>query len=115
MLFAATALTAATVTLLFRLARRRSLQPVRQTMTVSVDRPQVDEFIASRDNLLRAAGSMDALEAIDRLELRDAPAGRGTELELEMRGYGKYAAKEVLRRAKALIETGEIPTGGRAA
>jgi hypothetical protein len=47
------------------------------------------------------------------MEVRDAPGGRGTEIYLTMRGLGKYAIKDVLRRAKALLEAGEIPTGRR--
>ena len=115
LLFAATAVTAATVTVFLRILRSRSLQPVRQIMTVSAPRPVVDRFVSERENLLQAAGSARALEAIERFQLRDAPGGRGTEFELYMRGRGKYAVKEVLRRAKALIEAGEIPTGDRAA
>jgi hypothetical protein len=53
------------------------------------------------------------LGAIERLEIREAPDGRGTEMYLTMRGHGKYAIKDVLRRAKALLEAGEIPTGRR--
>jgi hypothetical protein len=53
------------------------------------------------------------LGAIERMEVRDAPGGRGTEMYLTMRGLGKYTIKDVLRRAKALLETGEIPTGRR--
>jgi hypothetical protein len=30
-----------------------------------------------------------------------------------MRGLGKYQVKDVLRRVKALLEAGEIPTGRR--
>lgn len=63
--------------------------------------------------MLEALGSKRRFGLVDRLEVRDAPAGRGTEVRLSMRGLGKYQIKEVLRRAKALLEAGEIPTGRR--
>lgn len=47
-----------------------------------------------------------------RLALIAAPAGRGTELHIAMRGE-KYEVKDVVRKLKALLEAGEIPTGAR--
>lgn len=88
-------------------------KPVLQAMTIAVPRSRVEEFIESRERMLVALGSKRRLGMIDRLEVRDAPAGRGTEVHLAMRGLGKYDTKEVLRRAKALLEAGEIPTGRR--
>lgn len=63
--------------------------------------------------MLIALGHKRRLRMIDRLEVSDAPDARGTEVRLAMRGLGKYEIKEVLRRAKALLEAGEIPTGRR--
>lgn len=88
-------------------------RPVIQAMTALVPRDRVEAFIESRDRLIEALGSRRMLGAIERMELRDAPDGRGTEMYIAMRGLGKYRVKEVLRRAKALLEAGEIPTGRR--
>jgi len=43
--------------------------------------------------------------------LREAPGGRGTEIHLTLHSARKYPVKDAIRRAKALLETGEIPTG----
>lgn len=82
-------------------------------MTVTLPRERIEMFVESRDQMLEALGSKRRFGLIERLELRDAPEGRGTELHLTMRGLSKYEIKDVLRRAKALLETGEIPTGKR--
>ena len=82
-------------------------------MTVLAPRDRVERFIESRDLIVEALGSKRMLAAIERLEICDAPDGRGTEMHLTMRGLGKFAIKDVLRRAKALLEAGEIPTGRR--
>jgi hypothetical protein len=102
-----------TLTYLARSARARMRKPVTQAITVVATRERVEAFIEMRDRMIEALESKRKFALIDRLEIRDAPAGRGTELFLTMRGVGKYAVKEVLRRAKALIEAGEIPTGRR--
>jgi hypothetical protein len=47
-----------------------------------------------------------------RLALIAAPGGRGTELHVAMHGE-KYRVKDVVRRMKMLLETGELATGGR--
>ena len=88
-------------------------KPVTQAMTVLAPRDRVVSFIESRDRMIEALGSKRMLGTIHGLELCDAPDGRGTEIYLTMRGVGKYGVKDVLRRAKALLETGEIPTGRR--
>lgn len=107
--------TAAGLTLTYMTRKRRALmrKPIVQAMTIAVTRTRVEEFIESRESMIDALGSKRRLGAIERLEVRDAPAGRGTEVHLAMRGLGKYGTKEVLRRAKALLEAGEIPTGRR--
>lgn len=46
------------------------------------------------------------------LELIPAPGDRGTELHVTMR-QEKYTVKDVVRRIKAHLETGEVPTGKR--
>jgi len=46
------------------------------------------------------------------LELIPAPGDRGTELHVTMR-QEKYTVKDVVRRIKAYLETGEVPTGKR--
>lgn len=102
-----------TLTYLARNARARLRRPITQAMTVLASRDRVEEFVESRERMIEVLESKRKLGLIHRLEIRDAPAGRGTELYLTMRGVGKYAVKEVLRRAKALLETGEIPTGAR--
>jgi hypothetical protein len=102
-----------TITYLTRNARARMRRPVVQATTVRASREAVDRFVESTERIIEALGSKRKLGLIDRLEVRDAPGERGTELYLTMRGVGKYGTKEVLRRAKALLETGEIPTGRR--
>ncbi len=112
-LFAAGAAAGLTLTYVTRNARARMRHPIAQALTVAVQRDRVEEFVESRERLLAALGSKRRLGMIDRLEVRDAPGGRGTEMHLSMRGLGKYDIKDVLRRAKALLEAGEIPTGRR--
>lgn len=112
-LFAAGAAAGLTLTYVTRNARARMRKPIVQAMTIAAARERVEEFVESRETMLAALGSKRRLGMIDRLELRDAPGGRGTEMHLSMRGLGKYEIKDVLRRAKALLEAGEIPTGRR--
>lgn len=88
-------------------------KPIVQAMTIATTRDRVESFVESRDQMLVALGNKRRLAMIERLELRDAPGGRGTEMHLAMRGIGKYDIKDVLRRVKALLEAGEIPTGRR--
>ncbi len=102
-----------TITYLARSARARMRKPVTQAMTVLVSRDRVEEFVETRESMIEALDSKRKLALIERLEVREAPAGRGTEIYLTMRGIGKYGVKDVLRRTKALLETGEIPTGRR--
>ncbi|MDQ2865795.1 MAG: hypothetical protein M3R51_06170 [Candidatus Eremiobacteraeota bacterium] len=116
------------------LLRKRAAAPdhmMAQTMTVAVDRDRVLDALSDGDVVSRALGcdhsvamefSPDrrTLEWFDsahphrngRLAFIDAPGDRGTELHLAMRG-AKYDVKDVVRKIKALIETGEIPTGER--
>lgn len=82
-------------------------------MTIVTPRETVERFIESRDRMLIVLGSKRRFGMIDSLEVRDAPGRRGTEVHLGMRGLGEYDIKEVLRRMKALLEAGEIPTGRR--
>lgn len=112
-LFAAGAAAGLALTYITRRTRARIRHPIVQAMTISASRAHVEAFIESRERMLLALGSKRRLGLIDRLEVRDAPADRGTEVHLSMRGLGKYEIKEVLRRAKALLEAGEIPTGRR--
>lgn len=112
-LFAAGAAAGLTLTYVTRSARARMRKPIVQAMTITTRRERVEGFIESRERMLAVLGDKRRLGMIDHLELRDAPGGRGTEVHLAMRGLGKYDIKEVLRRAKALLEAGEIPTGRR--
>jgi hypothetical protein len=112
-LLAAGAAAGLTLTYAARNARARMRKPVTQAMTVLAPRDRVVSFIESRDRMIEVLGSKRMLGMIQGLELCDAPDGRGTEMYITMRGVGKYRAKDVLRRAKALLEAGEIPTGGR--
>jgi hypothetical protein len=114
-LFAAGATAGLTLTYLSRRARARLRRPIVQAMTVAAPRERVEQFIEARDSMLVALGSKRRLSLIERLELHDAPGARGTEIHLSVRGMGKYQIKDVLRRAKALLEAGEIPTGRRCA
>lgn len=82
-------------------------------MTIAAPREHVEAFVESRERMLVALGSKRRLGLIERLQVGDAPGGRGTEMHLAMRGMAKYDIKDVLRRAKALLEAGEIPTGRR--
>lgn len=112
-LLAAGAAAGLTFTYLARSARARMRRPVTQAMTVLVPRDRVERFVESRERMLEALGDKGKLAAIEHVEIRNAPGDRGTEIYLSMRGRGKYGVKEVLRRAKALMETGEIATGRR--
>jgi hypothetical protein len=112
-LFAAGAAAGLTMTYAARSARARLRKPIVQAMTVVAQRRRVEAFVEERDRMIEALGSQRSLPLIERLELRDAPGDRGTEVYLSMRGMGMYAVKDVLRRMKALIEAGEIPTGKR--
>lgn len=104
---------------------------IAQTMTVTLSSDEVLAALEDPNLLLRA---LDCTHDIDRstsedrrivrwsderhaersgrLALVNAPGDRGTELHLFMRGE-KYEVKDVLRRLKAQLETGEIPTGRR--
>ncbi|HEV3152278.1 MAG TPA: hypothetical protein VGZ02_00580 [Candidatus Baltobacteraceae bacterium] len=112
-LFAAGAAAGLTLTYIARARRARMRRPVTQAATVSARREQVEAFIESRERMLEALDSKRLFDNIERVELREAPGRRGTEIYLTMRGVGKYAIKDVLRRAKAILETGEVPTGRR--
>ncbi len=102
-----------TATYLTRNARARLRKPITQAATIAVPRDRVESFIESRERMVEALESKRKIALIERLEVRDAPGSRGTEVYLTMRGVGKYGVKDVLRRAKAMLETGEIPTGRR--
>lgn len=112
-LFAVGAAAGLTLTYLTRNARARMRKPIEQAMTIAAPRDRVEAFVESRESMLLALGSKRRLGLIDRVEVREAPGGRGTEVHLSMRGLGKYNIKDVLRRAKALLEAGEIATGRR--
>lgn len=112
-LFVVSAAAGLAATYLGRSVRARLRKPITQAATILVARDRVEAFVETRECMIDALGSKRRLGAIDRLEIRDAPAGRGTEIYLTMRGVGKYALKEVLRRVKALLEASEIPTGRR--
>jgi hypothetical protein len=112
-LFAAGAAAGLTLTYMTRRARARLRKPIVQAMTMVTPRESAERFLESRDTMLIALGSKRRLNMIERLEVRDAPGDRGVEVHLGMRGLGKYETKEILRRMKALLEAGEIPTGRR--
>jgi hypothetical protein len=96
---------------LTRGARMRNAGSSTQGITILLPRERVEEFTSSREAMVRVAGSKHHALSIERLQVAGAPADRGTEVYLTMRGVGKYDVKEVLRRLKALLETGETPTG----
>lgn len=106
---------AAGLALTYFVRRARARKPITQAMTVTLARERVEAFVESRERMLEALGSKRRFGLIERIELRDAPAGRGTEMHLCMRGLSKYDIKDVLRHVKSLLETGEIPTGRRCA
>ena len=112
-LFAAGAAAGLTLTYIARSARARLRKPITQAMTVIASREKVERFLETRDRVIEALGSKKLLGTIERLEVHDAPAGRGCELYLTMRGQGKYSVKDALRRIKQMLETGEIATGRR--
>lgn len=112
-LLAAGAAAGLTLTYMVRATRARLRKPITQAMTVTAPRDRVEQFVEARDRMVAALQQKKYFDNVERLELRDAPGGRGTEMYLTMRGLGKYTIKDILRRAKALIETGEIPTGRR--
>jgi hypothetical protein len=112
-LLAAGATAGLTLTYLTRRTRARLRKPLTQAVTILAPRERVEAFISSREHMAQALESTKRFAAIERVEVRHAPGDRGTEVYLTMRGTGKYAIKEILRRAKSLLEAGEIPTGRR--
>jgi hypothetical protein len=84
-----------------RLTNDATIQRAAQCELIAVDRDEDASVIAWRCEAHPGEGA--------RLALVDAPGGRGTELHLTMRAE-KYAVKEIVRRLKSLLETGEIPT-----
>ena len=112
-LLAAGAAAGLTLTYLTRTTRARLRKGVTQAVTVFAPRTRVEEFVESREHMIEVLGSRKMMNNVARLEVREAPGERGTEIYLTMRGIGKYATKEILRRAKALLEAGEVPTGRR--
>ncbi len=47
------------------------------------------------------------------VSIKPAPGGRGTELHATSHALSKTDLKQVLANERALLETGEIPTGAR--
>ena len=101
------------LTYVARTGRARLRKPIAQAMTVFAPRERVEQFIETRERMLEVLPSRRHFANIDYVELRDAPADRGTEIILSMRGLGKYAVRDVLRRAKWILEAGEFPSGRR--
>lgn len=112
-LLAAGAAAGLTLTYLARSARARMRRPIMQAMTILAPPSRVEQFVESRESMAEALENKRKFGAIDRLQILEAPADRGTEVYLTMRGTGKYAIKDVLRRIKSTIETGEVATGRR--
>lgn len=91
------------------IAARRA--PVQSAMTIALPRERVEAFLNDDEDVERAAGSRDRVALLERLEVVEAPGGRGTEIHASSRrAKHKYELKNVLRRMKALLETGETPT-----
>lgn len=122
---------AAVAAQLVRTASARRTKYVAQAMTVTLSRPSVMQALDNArllqqalqcDHPLAITASVDGRvvgwvddehpERSGRLALIVAPYDRGTELHLAMRAR-KPLVKDVVRRLKALLETGEIPTGER--
>lgn len=101
-MFAAATAAATFGTFAARARRARSRKPLTQTLTVLAPPDRVRE-------LLERSGAASAIE------IREAPGGRGTEMQLSMRARSKYDVKDALREVKAIIEAGETPTGRRSA
>ena len=104
---------------------------VAQTMTVLLKRDDVLDRLD--DDLIHTAVGCETLAIVwdgggerrgiewscddhateaGRIALIAAPDDRGTELHLTMHGE-KYHVKEIVRKMKMLLETGEIATGAR--
>ncbi len=101
-----------------------------QTMTVVLDRETVIERL--NDLVIQMSVGCDAIAIardVDdsrliewtcishpaesgRVALIAAPGNRGTELHVAMHGE-KYHVKDIVRRMKSLLETGEVATGAR--
>lgn len=124
---------AAAAAQLVRTVSARRTKYVAQAMTVTLSRPSVMQALddpqllqqaLACDHPLVMTASVDGRvvgwvddehpERSGRLALIAAPYDRGTELHLAMRAR-KPLVKDVVRRLKALLETGEIPTGERSA
>lgn len=107
--------------------RRRFVRPpaVTQALTILVSKERAWEFFRDPDRVsatLAASGirihdlGIDARDDVvtwngGGVYLHDAPGGRGTEVYLSLHSAHKTRVKEAIRRAKSLLETGELPTG----
>ncbi|MBV9270479.1 MAG: hypothetical protein JO165_05250 [Candidatus Eremiobacteraeota bacterium] len=107
--------------------RRRLTRPraITQCLTIRAPRQTVNEFFRDGDRLslaLLGAGlqlqdtGLDARDDVITWDgggvyLREAPGGRGTEVRLTLHTARKYPVKDAIRRAKAMLEAGEIPNG----
>jgi hypothetical protein len=101
-----------------------------QTMTVNLDRDTVIDNLS--DDVIEAAVGCESIVVMrdlndsrliewtceahpsegGRLALITAPEQRGTELHIAMHGE-RYQVKEIVRRMKMLLETGELAIGAR--
>jgi len=85
---------------------------IKRTITITMPASQLRPSIDNPE-LLKELG----FERSDTIELRDAPADRGTEVALlrkvpagASKGALHTAAAKTLRLLKSLVETGETPT-----
>lgn len=107
--------------------RRRFTRPpaVTQALTILVSKERALEFFRDPSRVaaaLSASGisirdlGIDARDDVvtwngGGVYLHDAPGGRGTEVYLSLHSAHKTRVKEAIRRAKAILETGELATG----
>ena len=89
---------------------RLGREPALLNRALKVDGDVVIDF---SDDMRVMEWSVPSDPSLDgRLALIAAPGDRGTELHIAMRGE-KYDVKDVVRRLKAILETGEYPIGER--
>jgi len=107
--------------------RHRLTRPhaITQALTIRAAKQDVFEFFRDPERAglaLTAAGvrphelGIDARDDVVTWDgggvyVREAPGGRGTEVHLTLHTLRKYSVKEAIRRAKALLEARELPTG----
>jgi hypothetical protein len=83
-------------------------------ITVNAGEPAVSALLADRAAMHACFGDKDHADGADcSFSLKPAPGDRGTEIHVSSHDRTKERLKAGLRKVRALLEAGEIPTGAR--